>query len=748
MRETIVSLIKPFADMCCRLLNAVPVNAAIAIFAGVLALLALWVITLKQEKKIEGRTGNLPIWRDLRTWAVLIIITQIMLLVLQLLPLEPVKADEETNDLAQDMKVLEGDAGGMLFDYLVKEADKQFGERRLRLDRALRRPQDFEKYQQYMRDGYHTLLGDFPEKTPLDAEVTGTVQCEGYRIENVVYQSRPGFYVTGNLYLPEGTDQSPAPAVLMVCGHTKNGKADRDYQKVCILLASNDIVAFIIDPTCQAERRFRSSMRDSQAYCQLDIGAMILGLDIVNYKTWDNVRAIDYLLTRPEVDKEKLGLTGQSGGGAQCSFFMAYEDRIGPAAPSCFIMGRQHLFHLGYVGHGKTQMPTSGPQDLYAAGRYGFEHTDYILLRAPKPTLILATRKDFFDIEGTRKVYEEAKSVYKMLGIEDNVVLFESPNIHSYDKPQREKMVEFMRKHLLGDNRPITKPQLAVQEDKALQVTKSGHVKDEWDNAMDVLDLNLKIAKGLEPDRKKFWADSNHSERIDKVKKLLAFDDDRLDYRIRRAGGFHRDGYRIDKLMLMRSGDMPIPTLLFVPDNIQKNAPATIYLHDKGKHIEAGRNAAIAGQVKAGRIVLAIDVRGFGETTDTFRDPLDPSWSMNADDHSGTIAVALGRPLLGQRLEEVIIALDMLTTWLDVDKSDVRVEAVGRLETVALHAAAIDDRITDLKTPDAIKSWLDIMKTPEKRNQLCHLVPSCLRYYDLEDLRSIVTSRKQGKGRK
>ncbi len=290
-----------------------------------------------------------------------------------------------------------------------------------------------------------------------------------------------------------------------------------------------------------------------------------------------------------------------------------------------------------------------------------------------------------------------------------------------------------------------------MEQADELKVNENEIMEKGMADARDVLGLDLeKIVAELEPERQRFWRESSDADRIEKIRELIGFRSDHLDYRMKRTGGFQRDGYRIEKLKLIRTNELPIPSLLFVPDNIEGKAPAAICLDGRGKQAEAGLGGAYAEQAKGGRIVLAIDVRGFGETADRPCWPDDEAGlSMRTDSyiHIQALSAALGRPLLGQRVEEVVIALNMLCKWMDVDRTDIRIQASGGLETVALHAAAIDERISSIELPDAIKSWLDNAKMPQKQARLLNLPPSCLRYYDVDDLYRLVESRTAKKGR-
>ncbi len=223
-----------------------------------------------------------------------------------------------------------------------------------------------------------------PIELPSIPEVVGTLTRKGYRVEKVIFESRPNHHVTANLYLPEG--KPPFPGVLLPCGHSDNGKAYEGYQRACILLARNGMAGALLRPD-RPRRAVSASGRSGQARrarhdrahnggdrcapgrppaCQLpDLGRL---------------PALDYLASRPEVDPDRLGCTGNSGGGTLTAYLMALDDRIKVAAPSCFITSLERLF--------ATIGPQDAEQNITGDVAAGMEHADYMTIRAPKPTLL------------------------------------------------------------------------------------------------------------------------------------------------------------------------------------------------------------------------------------------------------------------------------------------------------------------------------------------------------------------------
>ena len=224
--------------------------------------------------------------------------------------------------VGMELDLLGGKGRGLLNDYLMQIVHQQYVQRRRELEESLKSPDALAARQKRLLHDYLEMIGPWPEKTPLNAEVTGTIECDGYRIEKVVYQSRPSHRVTANLYVPT-KGKPPYRAVLVACGHAGNAKAYASYQPAGILLARNGFVALVYDPISQGERHQRTDPDENGTANHTDLyyGAMLVGRSVVKYEAWDGIRGIDYLLSRPEVDPDQpVGMTGNSGGGTQTTF--------------------------------------------------------------------------------------------------------------------------------------------------------------------------------------------------------------------------------------------------------------------------------------------------------------------------------------------------------------------------------------------------------------------------------------------
>ena len=626
----------------------------------------------------------------------------------------------------QAFTVLQGDHSETLFRYLLLDECARLDiQRRRNLDKALSPGGDLGEHLSRLNRSYRAILGPLPRKKhPLRSVVTGRLDGDGYRLEKVHFESLPKHRVTANLYSPVEGD-GPWPAVLFACGHSANGKAHEAYQRACALLARNGFVVLCYDPISQGERvQLPEAPRfGTTTHTLLNVGSRLVGRSVVWYEAWDGIRSIDYLLSRPEVDaSQPVGMTGTSGGGTQTTFLMALDDRIGPAAPSCYIMERSIKFRSsGGIADGCQYLP--------GEGLHGINHIDYSLMRAPKPTAILAATRDFFDIHSTRRACTDAERVYAALNAPNRHRLFVADNEHGMHIEHRQEAVRWMRQWLYGDDGIIIEPDFEIFDEKEVAVTRTGQVGAEFGDERTVADINQSLAEQLAASREDF-ASLALPARQSRVRSLLGLRDSLPDIELVRTGEIKMDdGLRIQKIILQekdREYAVPLPALLFVPPSTK--GAASIFCSGKGKNRQIEE---CISRARTGEIVLAIDLRGFGET----RDKGSLSKFYNHEHRTANIAMHAGRPLLGQRVEDLLIAVRFIADRPDVTEP-VEIHAADAAGPVALHAAFLDDRAGRVTTEDAISSWIDdILAHPLELNQVGLVVPGVLQFYDLPSLR-------------
>ena len=320
-------------------------------------------------------------------------------------------------------------------------------------------------------------MGGLPRlNTPLNARGAGTFREKGFRIEKVIFESRPGTPVTANLYVPDGVT-SPRGAVLFLCGHHEQAKHAREYQMVCRHLVKAGLVVLAQDPVGQGERVSYFEKRlgrttvnwGTTEHDHAGAQCLPLGDGIARYFLHDAMRGVDFLRSRPEVDSLRIGVTGNSGGGTQTSMMMLADPRIAAAAPGTFIMNR------------RTYQQTGGAQDAEQIWRgftkAGFDHEDILLGMCPKPVCVLAVTSDFFPIEGTRETVRRCRRLWKMAGRTADLELVEDVSTHAYTPVLAQAAARFFSRHLLGKAVAVDSAAIETLEPRRLWCTRSGQVR-------------------------------------------------------------------------------------------------------------------------------------------------------------------------------------------------------------------------------------------------------------------------------
>jgi Acetyl xylan esterase (AXE1) len=295
-------------------------------------------------------------------------------------------------------------------------------------------PAEISERKTYLRTCMLQALGGLPERTPLNAQVMGVLDRGDYKIEKIIFESQPRFYVTANLYLPQ-KGQPPYPGILFPLGHELGAKANPTWQQMLGSLAKKGYVALAWDTVGQGERvqLYDSDFGESKVFRSttehtiMGIQCLLAGDNLARYTVWDGMRALDYLLSRKEVDPDRIGCTGNSGGGTHTAYLAALDDRIKVAAPSCYLTSWRRLL--------ETIGPQDAEQTLPPWLLYGLDHADFVYAFAPKPYLILSAIRDFFSISGARETYEEAKRVYALLGAQEKLSMVEADDVHGTANP-------------------------------------------------------------------------------------------------------------------------------------------------------------------------------------------------------------------------------------------------------------------------------------------------------------------------
>jgi len=429
------------------------------------------------------------------------------------------------------------------------------------------------------------------------------------------------------------------------------------------------------------------------------------------------------------VDPERIGVHGLSGGGTQTAYISALDDRVKASAPAGYITSYRRLMES--VG------AQDGEQNFYLGISSGIDHADFIEIRAPKPTLIMATTSDFFSIQGSRETYSEAKRIYELSGKPDNIQITEDDFGHGYTKKNREAMYAFFQMNLQLPGSSIEEEVefLTAQE---LQKTYTGQLSTSLGGET-VFSLNRKeteeLINKLQAARVDF---TKHLEEVlTSAKKLSGYEEPSVINEPVFTGRIQRKGYVIEKYFVKGEGDYAIPYLLFKPDF--SNTRALIYLHPSGKSAEAAVGGEMEWFARNGFTVLAPDIIGIGEMgPGIFKGDADiESVSFNLW-YTSTL---IGRSIVGIRAGDVV----RLTGVLKKNNEINEVYGVARKEMapVLLHAAAFDQDIKRIALIEPYSSYQSIVMNRFYNPKFVYsIVPGALKAYDLPDLAGNLAPRK------
>lgn len=609
----------------------------------------------------------------------------------------------------------------------VRQAEMMGEQRRA----ALKSKEDAEAYVGWAREKIRESFGPFPERTPLNPRITGTVDRDTYAIENVIFESRPGFLVTANLYLPKGR-RRPLPGVVGTCGHSVNGKCAEAYQSFAQGLARMGYVVLIYDPISQGERlqytdeKLKSPIGPGVAEHLYEGNPQFLVDEFLGtWRAWDGIRALDYLLTREEVDPNWVGVTGNSGGGTMSTWLCGVEQRWAAGAPSCFVTTlRRNL---------ENELPADTEQCPPRALALGLDHSDFLAALAPRPVIILAKEKDFFDVRGSEEAYQRLKRLYRLLGAEDNIALFVGPTEHGYTQENREAMYRwFNRASKISD--AASEPQLTIEKDETLWCTPHGQVAELGSRPL--WTFTRDASQDLAKRRPKLEGDALKKAVAQTLK--LPPRGAAPEYRVLRPIGgrkYPKPGfatYAVDT----EPGVFALVYML--DDKARASRPpqdfrrAVLYVAHQSSDAELRDEPLVHEllQAEPESLFCTCDVRGIGESrpntcgTDTFLKP------YGADYFYAIHSIMLDYPYVGQRTHDVLRVLD----WLKAQGIEqVHLAGKGWGALPATFAALVSDRVAQVTLKNALTCYAAIAESERYQWPLSAMTLGALKTFDLPD---------------
>lgn len=617
----------------------------------------------------------------------------------------------------------------MMQDWLasrVREAEANGNQRRA----ALKTKADAEAYVRSVRERIRECFGPQPAKTPLKARVVGTVEREAYRIEKVIFESRPGFLVTSNLYLPKGRTGT-MPGVLVCCGHSENSKCAEAENAVAQGLVRMGYVALVFDPPGQGERYQYPDAEDplksrynyaTYEHAQAGNQQVLVGESSSAWFAWDGVRALDYLLSRPEVDAKHVGVTGNSGGGMQTTYLCGLEPRFTMAAPSCWVTTIRRN-----AENELTQDTEQCPPRVLA---FGLDHSDFLAAFAPRPVVIHAQEKDFFDVRGSQEAYERLKQLYTLLGKPENIRLQIGPGYHSYPHENREATYRLFNAAVGISAKPDESPTV-IEKDETLWCTARGNVV--FEKSRTIFSFTREKSEQLAKTRPVL----DDKALRDAARHLLKMPDIAgvPDFTILRNAGRNRyatKGY-CTYAVTTEPGVSAVVTRLF-DDRLMSRPPqgakrAVLYVSHQSADAELREEPLIAGllNAEAEAAFYACDVRGIGESRPSSLGVAPP---FDSDYFFASNSLMLDRPYLGQKVFDILRVLE----WLGAQgHREVHLAGKGWGALAATFAAVLSKTVVQVTLKNALRSFAEVAETEDYRCPYSALLPGVLLHFDLPD---------------
>ncbi len=624
-------------------------------------------------------------------------------------------------------------------DMLAQYFAERLNELAARWDRErenIRTPADLEARNRFVREKAIEMIHGLPERNPLDPVTVRTLDRDGYRIEVLRFQSRPNFWVTASLYVPT-TGSGPFPGIISPCGHSANGRIYKAYQLTYLDLVHSGFVVLAYDPVGQGERRQYwnpqtgvSEVGNTVTWEHSLPGQLLLlvGEDLTHYRVWDGMRAIDYLLTRPEVDPKRIGCTGQSGGGTFTIFVSALDERVRCAAANEGGSGNQWPVRI----RPETRLETGDTeQHFFPAAIYGIDRCDLNIAIAPRPLLVTIENYS----AGFNAAAERIRERYRLLGVPEKFATEEATDPHAMSFKLRLATTNWFCRWFYGREGPKDEPEYQVEPAENLYCTPNGSIRYSRQGET-IFSLLLKKQAQLPP------AGSSPA-RAEDIKKVIRYPERGGPLDVRPLVTTPRRRYRIEKLEFLSEPGVYIPTWVFVPESAGRRQPI-LYVHEAGKEADGMEFGILERLARRGQMVVAVDVRGIGETAP----PHPGEDSRGAFEHVDDIETVLtymawemDESLFGMRVRDVVRSVDYALSRADAAQESVRVIGKGMGALWALFAAALDPRIQALVCDHGLLCYRALTASDRHLHGANVFIPDVLKHFDLPDVAAAVAPR-------
>ncbi|MDR3752434.1 MAG: acetylxylan esterase [Terracidiphilus sp.] len=633
--------------------------------------------------------------------------------------------------------------GPQITPYLLYQTAHAWDEDGLRVERwsRVKNESDLLQLRGELRRSLLEMIGGLPtEKTSLHAEITGRVSGAGFHIEKLIYQSLPGFYVTALVYVPDNGEKLH-PAILVPAGHSADGK--NHYQALCERLVLRGYLVISWDPVGQGERSQFWDANAKRSRYNLICGehavmgnlAYLAGANLARWEVWDGMRAVDYLLTRPDVDGTRINITGTSGGGFQAALIGALDERIKVIIPSCYITA----LPMRVENRIFSDSDSDPEQDLFGLISKGVDHAGMLLAMYPRAVMVATATLDFFPVQGAHKSYAEVSSFYKRFGHGDRIEFAESYNRHEYSLKNQEAALSFLDRF---NQMPVRhgQPPVTPFNDADLRVTKSGQVSVDFPEGRTLLQLIAAYAMDASHRKQTSLAELYRSEHDPdiatwKVSRYEGLSSPK-EVRWESVGSTTIGTAHIDRYVLHHSRYLEMPLLHFCKDGDHpKGAVLWVSLRSKASREDWPQ---ITKLLNDGYEVFSFDFRGMGETSMKFRVDSSSASSANTFDEAYVDplnsvmadyvynSLLTGRPYFLQMMDDLkIVELFIRSRNSRFPRESLTLDATGEAYSLAVRFQEIDPEVSVLKQESAqVLSWSTLVAQGQEQWPIVFLMPS------------------------
>ena len=612
-------------------------------------------------------------------------------------------------------------------DYLTSLADAAYARRNARIA-ALHTPADIRGYQAWARATFQKLAGGLPRPAALNTRTVGGFERPAYRVEKLVYETRPGLIVPANLYLPK-QGRPPYPGVLFQMGHSNDGKGYTYYQRCCQGLAQLGYIVLAFDPMGQGERTAypleggwltRLPSADDE-HTVPGRQMLLVGETATGMQLWDAIRSLDVLASHPQVDPRKLGATGQSGGGTLTMMLASADDRLA-AAVVCSGNTENFAAHP-FLPPGSTD---DAEQNFPGSGRLGFDRWDLLWPMAPKPLLIAASARDFFGTYSPsyetsgREEFQKLSRAYTVMGAAGRLRYIETPLPHGLSYSLRVAVYDWFERHLKQTARTISEePPTAPESEQTLWCGPTGNTARDF-GARTPYQMVRAAAESVRT-----------PEQLTDLRQVLGMETASAPARLEVRGRTRYADCDVEAVEVNTAANVWAPAWLFVP-----RRPWTrllLAIEPSGRNLRWHEDDLYAQIAGAGIAVCAADVRGVGD--------LDPQYGPGAagyvqqhhkEENYAWASLILGRSLLGQRTTDILRVAQALAA--EYPRALVTVAARDKMTVPALCAAALEPRIARLYLAGHLVSWRALLAGESYSHPFADFVPGVLGATDLPQI--------------